>query len=177
MKAETDKNHESNLTAKPLRLSKARVIYGANAAGKTSFVEAMNFVKLFVLNSNNMMTNQKIQVNPYKFRDNFMQEPSFFSLTFIKNEIKYTYEFSCTRDRVLTEKLMAYYSAKPTNIFARTNTNEYKFLAEDDKFLNELKVEEFRKQIVPCDCRHMELCQGQTRCGLYSKRYNCCVQS
>lgn len=140
MKAETDKNHESNLTAKPLRLSKARVIYGANAAGKTSFVEAMNFVKLFVLNSNNMMTNQKIQVNPYKFRDNFMQEPSFFSLTFIKNEIKYTYEFSCTRDRVLTEKLMAYYSAKPTNIFARTNTNEYKFLAEDDKFLNELKL-------------------------------------
>lgn len=140
MKAETDKNHESNLIAEPQRLSKTRVIYGANAAGKTSFVEAINFVKMFLVNSNNMMTNQKIQVNPYKFRDNFIQEPSFFSLTFIKEGMKFNYEFSCTRDKVLSERLNVYYSAKATNIFTRINTNEYKFLAEDAKLLEELKI-------------------------------------
>ena len=140
MKAEADKNHENNLIVEPLRLSRARVIYGANAAGKTSFVEAINFVRSFVINSNNMMTNQKIQVVPYKFRNNYVQEPSTFSLTFIKEGIKYNYEFSCTRDKVLSEKLNAYYSAKPTNIFTRTNTSEYKFLLEDSKFLDELKI-------------------------------------
>lgn len=138
MKANTDSSHKENLIPGRLRLSKANVIYGANASGKTSFVEAINFIKMFVVNSNRMMTNQKIPVTPYRFRNNFADVPSCFSLVFIKNEIKYAYEFTCTREAVLSEKLRVYWSAKPTTIFLRTNINEYKFYSADEKLLADI---------------------------------------
>ena len=48
MIANKDKSHEDNLiTIGKDRISKTRIIYGANASGKTSFINALEFIKIF----------------------------------------------------------------------------------------------------------------------------------
>jgi len=147
MLANKDKSHEDNLIAIGKdRISKTRIIYGANASGKTSFINALEFIKIFSIMSNNLVENNRIGITPYKFRKDFLSTPSEFSLTFMKENVKYCYSFSCTFEKVINEKLDIYNSAKPTNIFTRTNTNDYKFNA-DVKLLNEIKTKNTRNKL------------------------------
>lgn len=147
MLANKDNSHEDNLVdIGKDRISKARIIYGANASGKTSFIHALEFVKIFSMMSNNLVENNRIGINPYKFRKDAYKEPSEFSLTFMKNGIKYNYSFSCTYEKVINEKLDVYNSAKPTNIFTRTETDAYKFNA-DVKTLNEIKTKNTKNKL------------------------------
>lgn len=147
MIANKDKSHEDNLIAFGKdRISKSRIIYGANASGKTSFIDALEFIKTFSMMSNNLVENNRIGINPFKFRQKFSSIPSEFSLTFIKNSVKYSYSFSCTFEKVINEKLDVYNSAKPTNIFTRTNTDEYKFNT-DVKQLNEIKTKNTKNKL------------------------------
>ncbi len=140
MLANSDTSHETDLvTCKTDKLSKARIIYGANASGKSSFLKAMAFVSSFMSMSNFHLDSTKIGVIPFKFCDNRFNKPSEFEISFYIDEIKYVYAFSCTRTKVIGEKLLIYTSAKPTTVFERTNTTEYKFLARDLKVLNEYK--------------------------------------
>ena len=139
MLANKDKSHEDNLIiVGKERYSKTRMIYGANASGKSSFIRAMLFVSAFVANSNMLLEKMPIIVVPFKFCDNCFNRPTEFAITFIKDGVKYAYQFSCTREKVIDERLDIYYSAKPTMIFNRTNTNKYEF-NKDSKLLNELK--------------------------------------
>ena len=147
MIANKDKSHEDNLiTIGKDRISKSRIIYGANASGKTSFIDALEFIKIFSMMSNNLVENNRIGITPYKFRQKFSSIPSEFSLTFIKNSVKYCYSFSCTFEKVIDEKLDVYNSAKPTNIFSRTNTDEYKFNT-DVKQLNEIRTKNTKNKL------------------------------
>lgn len=128
MRANSDKAHSDNLIdIDGIKYSKTKIIYGANASGKTSFLLALDFIHGFIVNSNSLLDKMKIPVRPYKFRDNYAAEPSEFSISFVKDGLKYLYAFSCTQKAVISESLDIYYSAKPTRIFTRTNTKEYKF--------------------------------------------------
>lgn len=139
MRANKDKSHEDDLIViNKDRYSKTRMIYGANASGKSSFIKAMLFVSAFIANSNTLLAKMPIHVTPFKFCKNCYENPSEFAITFIKDGIKYSYQFSCTREKVIDERLDIYYSAKPTMVFNRTNTNTYVF-NKDAKILNELK--------------------------------------
>ncbi len=141
MLANSDKEHLDDLAlANSDKLSKTRIIYGANASGKSSFLQAMNFISEYVKRSNYLLESNKIGVIPFKFRENVTSEPSEFSITFIHEGIKYTYEFSCIRDKVLSEKLLVYYSAKSSTIFERTDTSNYDFIKKDLRILNEVKT-------------------------------------
>lgn len=139
MLANSDKAHEENLIAfRNNRISKTRLIYGANASGKSSFVRAIDFFQIFLHNSNYLLSNSSIGVNPFKFREDAYLVPSEFSITFTIDDIKYVYSFSCTRQKVINEKLDAFYSVKPTNIFERIDTNNYIF-KNDVKRLNDIR--------------------------------------
>jgi len=109
------------------QISQTRIIYGANASGKTSFMNAMAFVVNFARNSNFLLEGMPIRVNPFKFRSDAFDAPSEFYLSFIVDGIKYVYEFTCTQKEVLEERLDAYYSSRVTNVFHRTGPSEYKF--------------------------------------------------
>lgn len=139
MLANKDNSHSENLISFGKdRASKVRLIYGANASGKTSFINAMYFISSFIANSNMLLEKVPIQVVPFKFCDNCFNTPSEFAITFIKDGLKYAYSFSCTREKVIDERLDIYYSAKPTMIFNRFDTNNYEF-NKDAKILNPLK--------------------------------------
>ena len=64
MLANKDKSHEENLIVeKKDRISKTRMIYGANASGKSSFINAMLFVVSFIANSNALLEKRnKIEI-------------------------------------------------------------------------------------------------------------------
>lgn len=139
MLATSDNAHENNLVSiKKDRLSKVSVIYGANASGKTSFIDALDFIRAFALKSNELVEGNRIYVTPYKFCEKPYENPSHFTIKCYVGNIKYVYSFSCTYKKVVTEKLDVYYSSKSTNIFTRVNTNEYKFLTADEKSLTEI---------------------------------------
>ena len=85
MLANKDKSHEENLIFEGKeRLSKARIIYGANASGKSSFLKAIRFISTFVAKSNTLLEKMPIGVVPFKFCENCFNKPSEFSITFIK---------------------------------------------------------------------------------------------
>lgn len=144
MLANSDKQHRDNLIDD--KYSRVRLIYGANASGKTSFIRAISFVRWFIFNSNQLLENMPIPVIPFKFRRNAKNIPSEFSLTFIMHEKKYHYEFSCTRDKVIYEKLDVYNTSKPTHIFERTNTDTYEF-KRDVKVLRDIASKTTRNKL------------------------------
>lgn len=148
MNASSDKSHEENIiNIGKDRISKVKVIYGANASGKTSFIESIDFIKTFAFLSNMLVDGAPIPVYPYAFADTPQNEAiSEFSITFIKDEIKYNYSFSCSNEKVINEKLDIYKSSKPTNIFTRTNTNDYKFTT-DAKILNDIKTKNTKNKL------------------------------
>lgn len=108
-------------------------LVGVNGCGKTSLLEALDFMKRLVLNSQNHNVNDKIRYNPF-LTD--IGEPTEFEITFISDNKKYIYGFSYTINKIITEYLRAYDTQKPTEIFSR-KTQEFKF---NEKYEKELKL-------------------------------------
>lgn len=144
MVANSDKQHRNSLIDN--KYSRVRLIYGANASGKTSFIRAITFVRWFIIHSNQMLENMPVPVIPFEFRHDAKSIPSEFALTFIIHGKKYYYEFSCTQEKVIYEKLDVYNSAKPTNIFERTDTDTYEF-KRDVKALRDISSKTTRNKL------------------------------
>lgn len=122
------------------RLLKSIALYGANAAGKSSFYKALTASIVMIRTSQKKQIGEKIfELIPYKFDEKSIKSPSKFEFIFINNGIKYIYGFSATMDRIIDEYLYKYTSAKPSLIFKRENTSEYKFPKKDEKILKELQ--------------------------------------
>jgi len=72
------------------RLLRSAVVYGPNAAGKTNFIKAMNFMKRFVLSSaKESQEGEKIDVTPFLFKQQSSHSPSEFEVLFIQDGIRY----------------------------------------------------------------------------------------
>ena len=134
-KGNGDENLGNIISNNNVDLLKTAAIYGANASGKSNLIKAFTFAILFVRNSNNNTVGMRLPgINSFMFDMFTMSSPSEFEFDFISNNIRYKYEFSADATKVYKESLDAYYTQKPTNIFTRTNTNEYTFpKAEESK--------------------------------------------
>jgi AAA15 family ATPase/GTPase len=88
------------------RLLKSSVIYGANASGKTKFIDALAFMRWFVVNSSTK-TQEGDEINVESFKLNTESEnlPSEFEILFIVNESLYRYGFEVTHEKVISEWL------------------------------------------------------------------------
>ena len=90
----------------PHRLLKSAVIYGANASGKTKFIDAMAFMRWFVVNSSTKtQEGDKIDVENFKLNTESEKSTSEFELVFLINESQYRYGFEVNSDRVVSEWL------------------------------------------------------------------------
>lgn len=127
--ANSDKTHAKDnlISFGSKKYSKINVIYGANASGKTNLCKALQFIKWFVINSNNLLENIGTTVLPFAFDERMANTPSSFELLFVKNDIKYAYSFSCTRFEVVEERLDIYEKGQPKLVFNRTNTANFEF--------------------------------------------------
>ena len=130
------------------RYLKSAAIYGANASGKTNFMKAITAAILMVRKSNLRNINEPLsEIRPFKFYLKTINEPCEFKFVFIKNNIKYIYGFSADINRIYTEYLYQYLSAKPSLVFERKNTNEYKFTQQEQSKLEELSTKNTEKKL------------------------------
>lgn len=102
------------------KLLVSTAMYGPNAAGKSNFILAVNFMKKFVLSSSqDHQRGDSIDVTPFKFDKETCNNPSEFEVTFIKNNVRYQYGFAVTSKKVTDEWLFAFPEGKSQRWFER----------------------------------------------------------
>jgi len=109
----------TDLAALP-RMLRSAVIYGPNAAGKSSFILAMAFMKDRVINSaKESQKGEKIDTKPFLFDQASQSQPSEFEVLFVADGVRYQYGFAVTRERVTHEWLLAYPEGRAQRWFER----------------------------------------------------------
>ena len=130
--SETDARHYVECGGK--KILKLACIYGANAAGKTKMLEALQFYISFLLSSFiELEPNEDIGVVPFKFDPHFQNRSSEFELIFyIKDTetaqyIRYDYNLQLTTEKVLYESLFYAPKGQKKRIFERSESNKIKW--------------------------------------------------
>lgn len=115
------------------RLLRSNVIYGPNASGKSTLVNALDFMRDRVINSaKESQANEEIEVTPFKLTAASRGGDSEFEVAFIEEGIRYQYGFRCNRQRFTEEWLFAYPEGRTQKWFQRvydpaTGKDDYRF--------------------------------------------------
>jgi AAA15 family ATPase/GTPase len=143
------------------RLLKLAYIYGANASGKTTILKAFEFLRKLLLKP---ITDKAIELDfePFLFQKAAYKQASRFELSFYAEGIRYVYEVSFTKEAILSEKIVFYQTAKPTELFSRSTDIE-KRLAKI-QFGSKIKVPVREKDLLESNTLH-----NNTVIGAYAK--------
>lgn len=103
-----------------LRILKSAVIYGANAGGKSKFIEAMIFMKNFILySSKDTQKGDPIAVEPFRLNSDSVNQGSEFEIVFkLKNNL-YRYGFEVDKKKVIAEWLYNKTKTRENELFYR----------------------------------------------------------
>jgi len=103
---------------KGLRLLKLGLIYGANASGKTTILQALEFLRNIVLRP---YGKKDVSFNfmPFSFDKKTLKENTTFNISFIQKDIRYDYEIKLNKKAIIYEKL-DFYNPNKANVFKRT---------------------------------------------------------
>lgn len=116
---------EANALATP-DLLRSAVIYGPNAAGKSNLILALRFIHDLVVNSaQGSQEGDEIDVSPFLMDEgDAAAAPSGFELIFVEKGVRYQYGVTLTRQRVVSEWLIAYPKGSPQTWFERDANSE-----------------------------------------------------
>jgi AAA15 family ATPase/GTPase len=115
------------------RLLRSTVLYGPNASGKSTLIQALQFVEGQVLNSQKeSQAGDAIDVVPFKLTAASRAADSEFEVTFVEQGVRYEYGFCCNRERFTEEWLIAYPLGRAQKWFhrvfdAEVGKDAYKF--------------------------------------------------
>jgi uncharacterized protein len=146
---DSENTFESGAAESVPRLLRSNVIYGPNASGKSTLVNAMDFVRDRVINSaKESQANEEVNVAPFKLTAASRAEDSEFEVAFIEDGVRYQYGFRCNRQRFTEEWLFAYPEGRPQKWFQRAydaeaDKDDYRFSAS---FLGGRKRQDWREQ-------------------------------
>ncbi len=88
------------------RLHRAAALYGANASGKSRLIQALAFVRSFVIGSSKTrQTGEPISHEPFRFDAESRSRPTTFEVSFVEAGSVYEYGFSVDSERVHEEWL------------------------------------------------------------------------
>jgi AAA15 family ATPase/GTPase len=128
MVASSDKSLPENVISdealRKHRLVRSAVLYGANAAGKSNFVDALDFVQDFVEGSAERKQDTEIPVQLFRLGTTDDSIPAEFEIVFVHHGVRYQYGFSVDRKRVYEEWLIAYPKGLPQKWFERSPTTD-----------------------------------------------------
>jgi AAA15 family ATPase/GTPase len=114
-----NQHHHDNFSDIPLLNS--AIIYGANGAGKSSFIKALAFYKNLI-NQGFIDKDNDLNWQPFLFDKVSPNRPTQFEISFIGHDgIRYHYGLSLNNDRVLDEYLLSYSKkgARAKTIYSR----------------------------------------------------------
>lgn len=106
-----------------LRLLKLGIIYGANASGKTTILEAISFFRDFMtLRPNDKLTG--IEFFPFMLDNESRKKNTFMEMTFFIDGEKYVLGCEFNDRFIITEQLTVYTSSRPTLLYKRSYLRE-----------------------------------------------------
>lgn len=116
-------------------LLKTVAIYGANASGKTNLLLALNALKGLVVESGDWKDGDKINLyDPYLLSSETIDKPTKFEIEFYVDKDRYRYHIEYNSSKILFEKLDQYRTSKPSNIFTRTESDEWRDVKFGDSY-------------------------------------------
>jgi AAA15 family ATPase/GTPase len=124
MVASADRRHrgdhvrEDVAKATPGLLTTA-VLYGANGAGKSNILLALDFMRVAVITSFQAPADAAIAVTPFAFAESPAQSDSEFEVIFVEAGVRYQYGFVIDNQRVRREWLYAFPDGKQQRWFER----------------------------------------------------------
>lgn len=100
---------------------KAAALYGANASGKSSVLDALKCLATWVATSANIVDpDESISgIEPFALSPDGEVEPTAFGIVFVTNGVRYEYRVAATRERIFHESLRAFLKPKPQLWFSR----------------------------------------------------------
>ncbi|MFV8353301.1 AAA family ATPase [Flavobacterium sp. XS2P14] len=105
-RSDLEDNNVFEIENYPHRLLKSAVIYGANASGKTKLIDALAFMRWFVVNSSTKtQEGDEINVDSFKLNSESENAASEFEIIFLVNDSQYRYGFEVTTEKVISEWL------------------------------------------------------------------------
>jgi AAA15 family ATPase/GTPase len=120
---------ESYYIAEPikgLRLLKLLLIYGANASGKTTILNALEFLRDLVLDPLEKKTDG-LKFEPFLFDETTPTTNSVLSIEFVQESVRYLYEVEFNKKCVVEEWLF-FFNPNKAKIFNRTTDLENQFV-------------------------------------------------
>lgn len=102
------------------KLLRSAVMYGANSAGKSNFLKAIEAMKLIVIKSaSSGQRGDDLPVTPFLLDEETENAPTEFEAIFIADSVRYQYGFSCTKQKIVQEWLLAYPKGRSRKWFTR----------------------------------------------------------
>ena len=102
------------------RLLRSAAVYGANASGKSNLLNALVFMRWFVISSSKEgQAQEAIGVDPFRLDVATESKPSLLETTFLLNGLRYRYGFEADRKRIHREWLLKAERIKETPLFLR----------------------------------------------------------
>lgn len=114
-----DKGEESIIKTKRNNYLKAAVIYGANASGKSNFLDAIAVFRGLVTTSAQTQVNVPLDVEPFLLCSSTVKKPSCFEIIFFLGNVRYRYGFEATKKRIVAEWLFQTKRVKENPLFIR----------------------------------------------------------
>jgi uncharacterized protein len=131
----------THTTGSPLvvRVLSGCALYGANASGKSTLLNAMAFLQALVRDSaTRIQSGQTLNVKGFAFDASTRNAPCSFELTVLVEGVRYQYGVALTHERIHEEWLLVYKSSKPQEWFNRSwnqATGEYDYGSFSASFL------------------------------------------
>ena len=111
---------DAGTTERTPRLLRSAVLYGPNASGKSTVIEALDFMQDPVLHSQKeSQAGDEIDTVPFKLRASSRAEDSEFEIALVEQGVRYEYGFRCNRQRFTEEWLYAYPQGRAQKWFHR----------------------------------------------------------
>ncbi len=146
----TRKDAQNNFALKQTNdhLLRSSIIYGPNASGKSTLIDAMEFMNFKLRKSWQPEHEDRLNFSPFLMEEGLKNKPVFFEIIFLLDEKIYRYGFSLRSDHtVLTEHLFEIKKDSEKEIFTR---NEQNFNVNNVKniFINDKTIQEKTKEKV-----------------------------
>ncbi len=125
-------------TIADLSLLKGAAVYGPNSSGKSNLLKALGFITRFSKDSAKaFQPNDPLPYTPFRLSTETHDQPSFFEIEFIHDNVKYKYSFELNESHIISEELYFQKKVKEYVVFKRKGN--FINLADDFHEANKIK--------------------------------------